>query len=428
VVVTYDYTPFTTSLSELKNFLFFLAEQLDGITCDAIDPALGVVEINLRTYLHEYNHRINLHQAFQLNRIYTASDMDHNMEENATFYQGRNGSLGSQGNIVFSTTLHGVHLSSFSETPWEDSCVGDDALVAIMRDLLPIFIDHVNKLGTIHPEKFTTLSRDMDDPTLANRQQFKYLKRPITVDFIGIIRTGVLDAFPDIFSALQYETDPFRDQNHQSPDQLIKAFVTQWGRFLNIHHPDNVGLSYTLEDHLYILLEMIGIVYDDFGIPREGLLPGALIGKGENRRESAFYAPPCDDLDVFRENWMDLLFRRYCDDRIVIPFTTAAQVGPDPESLETRFARCSASHPFIRLGKVLEFAKVEIILVETSFSREVFESERDRVFLGKGHVLANVTFLNVPFWFEDTLMYFLDDVGLGDPFESMSDINTVLSI
>jgi hypothetical protein len=125
---------------------------------------------------------------------------------------------------------------------------------------------------------------------------------------------------------------------------------------------------------------------------------------------------------------MDLLFRRYCDDRIVIPFTTAAQVGPDPESLETRFARCSASHPFIRLGKVLEFAKVEIILVETSFSREVFESERDRVFLGKGHVLANVTFLNVPFWFEDTLMYFLDDVGLGDPFESMSDINTVLSI
>jgi hypothetical protein len=44
-----------------------------------------------------------------------------------------------------------------------------------------------------------------------------------------------------------------------------------------------------------------------------------------------------------------------------------------------------------------------------------------------GHVLADVRFFDTPFWFEDALVYFQDDVGLGDPFEALSDLNTIFS-
>lgn len=419
IVVTYDYTAFTTSLSELKYFMHYLADQLDGIEVDVLDVYSGIVTINLREYIHHYNRKVNVLQEFQINRLF------HGVDE--YFRQGRSGSLGTQGNIVFSTSFHGIHLGEFTGTPYEDSCVGDDALVAILASLLPLFISHVNHLGTIHPEKFTLLTRRANDSRHQNRQAFKYLKRPVTVDFIGQVRTGILDAFPDLFTALGYETDSFRTPDNLTFEERAKALVTQWARFLVVHLDDPTRLSYALEDHLYILLEMIGVCYDDLGIPRSGCIPSQLIGNGEWRIEARFYAPPCDDLSVFQENWLDLLYRRFSDEGITIPYTTESLLGPEPDCLATHRTRCSAGHPVVRIMEVLKKVKRENIMVYTTFTAEVRERESDRIFRAKGHTLAEITFYDVPEWFSDVLMYFLEDYGLGDPFEAMSDYNTIVT-
>lgn len=419
IVVTYDYSAFTTSLSELKYFLYYLAGELEGIQIDVLDVFLGVTSIDLGEYIRSYNQAVNELQEVQVNRLFHGVD-DY-------IRQGRSGSLGTQGNIVFSTTLHGLHLGEFSRTPFEDSCVGDDALVAIMANLLPLFIAHINVLGTIHPEKFTSLVRG-ETALKQNEQAFKYLKRPITVDMSGEIRTGLLDAFPDLFTAIGYETDSFRDSQNLTLEDRRKGLVTQWSRFLVIHQNDPVRLSYALEDHLYLLLELIGVCYDVLGIPREGCIPSHKLGRGDWKEVAHMYAPPCDDLDVFTVNWMDLLYQRYADDDIVVPFSTESVVGPEPDCLVTLKSRCSAGHPLVSIMRLLQRCTVRNVLVNTKFTQEIKEREMDRIFKGKGHTLAEVEFNNVPHWFEDVLMYYLDDIGLGDPFEAMSDFNTVISL
>lgn len=192
ILITYDYSCFTSSLGELKHFLFWLAEELRGVPVSALDLREGLRSVDLGVLLHEYNDLVNNHQMFSVERFFPAMD-------GVTVYrQGRNGSLGVKGNIALSTTLHGISLAAVTGSPDDDCCVGDDALANILYTTLDLFIQCTNHLGEINPSKFITISPPtIEDPNPA-AGQFKFLKRPLNLDYFGKPYLGTLDFFPSI--------------------------------------------------------------------------------------------------------------------------------------------------------------------------------------------------------------------------------------
>jgi len=232
LLITYDYTSFTTSLGELKHFMHELALYFDGCTIQVLDVRYGITEVDLGDLLRDYNQNVNIHQAFELRRF---EEID---GHSTSFFQMANGSLGVQGNIVFSTMLHGVSLSGITDRPDMDSCVGDDALARILKLELELFIILVNKLGTINRDKFTTIPRPPPDaPADETRHQMKYLKRPLGVDFEGRIKTGLLESFPSIADAIFPDGDGIHSVTKQEPMTRIKTFCVQYGRLLQTFAP-----------------------------------------------------------------------------------------------------------------------------------------------------------------------------------------------
>jgi len=428
IVVTYDYTSFTTSLDELKFFLYHLSQEFRGVSVDVLDVHSGIEVIDVGEYLMMYNEMVNVNQEFDLRRLMNQGD------EGWIFRQGRSGSLGTQGNIVFSTVLHGLHLGSFTQTPDGDSCVGDDALTKILASLLSAFIDHVNKLGHIHPDKFTTLQKPPpDDPTLANRQQFKYLKRPITVDFTGSVITGSLDAFPGLADVLFPEGDGVHSSSrHRDSAALIRSFCTQWGTFLT-RHENSVGLSYTPEHELSIILGAVRLVYDRVGLPHTGCLPGTRFhvfeGRKKFERVTDFFAPPCDDLFVFEKNWVMDLYSRLGGQYFPQPVRVGGEIPLDLHARAGSRVRATTTG-LVRLLEGLEIIVTELVIEQVRFD-EKYASHLRGYITGvedMGNFLNEVLFLvDPPVWYFEVLLRSLPDYDYSDPLEKLDEISTIFS-
>jgi hypothetical protein len=431
IVVTYDYTSFTTSLQELKFFLHALADEFLGVTIEVLDVRRGVEPLDVGRYLHEYNELVNIHQEFDLRRVATRDD------ESFIVRQGRSGSLGTQGNIVFSTVLHGLHLGDFTGTPDADSCVGDDALAKILATLLQSFISHVNILGEIHPEKFTILKPPPpDDPTLANRQQFKYLKRPITIDFTGTVLTGTLDAFPGLAEILFPEGDGIHAASPQSKNKAsaVRTFCTQWGRFLTTHQ-NSVGLSYTPEAELSIILAAIRLVYDEVGLPHEGSLPGSTFWVKEEWEErkiqmvTDFFAPPCDNLFVFEQDWVMSLYSRLGGNYVHQPVRVGGEIPLD--LLPVRGSRMRATQSgLVRLLEGLEVISTQMVMEDVRFDEKFAERLRGYSLgvVSTGNIMVDVTFNeDPPSWYFDVLLRTMPLLGVDDPQEKLDELSSIIS-
>jgi hypothetical protein len=425
LLVTYDYSSFTTSLSELKYFMLYLAHELRGITVDVLDVRYGVVSLDLGDYLHRYNTYVNQHQSFSLRRLYS-----HDKSSEYIFHQGRSGSLGTQGNIVFSTVCHGINLSSFTQRPMNDSCVGDDALAIIVASLLPAFVDHTTKLGDIAPDKFTTW-KTADPPTEAERQQFKYLKRPLTVDFIGEIRTGILDSFPNLGDIFAPEGDGTHSSSNLYANEYerVKTFCMQVGRFITSQSRNVLGLSYTTEEDAWFVIECFQVVYDRYRIDVTGQLPGSTMRlEGENVVID-FFAPPIDHTSVLEEGWMERMYHLHHNEM----FTTVVRVEaviPPPQFITVgSIFRCSSNHKLTGLMEELGYFEVTPILMEVEFD-EKYKRFYDGIFFSGARttILAECRVLREPpEYYLDVSSWFHLDRNVGDPFEALTDNQTVFT-
>jgi len=310
LLVTYDYTSFTTSLSELKYFLWFVATQFEGVTTKVLDVHEGLREIDLGEYLHHYNETINHHQVFDTARILR-------LPEESLLFQSRNGSLGVGGNISFSGACHGVSLSGFDDDTDSDSVVGDDALLKILRESLTLLIIIVNKLGLINPDKVTSIGLPAhDDPIGPDRTSFKYLKRPIKVNHYGDIETGTLDFFPNIASCLFPYGDGIHDKPLQDIPTTVRSYIMQVGKFFTNLLRGHVSSDPDAE----LLLLMLRSVYYRYGLPTCGAVPDGSVytsmqDNEEGQRISVtifgnMWLPPLDTLEVFYIPWMDILYSR----------------------------------------------------------------------------------------------------------------------
>jgi hypothetical protein len=319
ILVTYDYSSFTTSLAELKYFLWYLATAFEDVLVRVLDVHEGIIEIDLGEYLHQYNQNVNLNQAFDISRVFKGCETFH-------YFQSRNGSLGVGGNIGLSGLVHGIALAGFNDTPDTDSVVGDDALLKTFKHLLEFLLVIINKLGIIAKDKMTTIPRPpIDNPNIKQQRSFKYLKRPISVNSDGEVETGVLDFFPNIAAALYPDGDGIHDAPQQSTEEIVRSYVMQVGKYLHQLHDGHFGSD---PDSALVLL-LLRSVYLKYGLPIEGSIPqrGVYVswqeeasGDTETFISKNLWVPPLDTLEVFTTPWQSILFKRYAGEDVVMPY------------------------------------------------------------------------------------------------------------
>jgi hypothetical protein len=425
--ITYDYTSFTTSLSELRFYLDHLSLLFDDVVVKVVDVFSGIQEIDLGQYIRDYNQHINVNQEYSLERL-----MNSIREEDNRIRQCRNGSLGVPGNIGFSTACHGLSISSFTNTPDEDSIVGDDAAMRVMIVQLAVFMQVVNVLGEVHPEKFKTIPRpSLYEPREQDVQSFKYLKRPCTVDFDGKVALGRLDSFPNIALLHFPNGDGIHSQTVKTTDSAIRTFCMQWGRFLTANHLSANVLDYAVEEDVVLLLQTIQSVYHKYELPLHGSYPGGGVYSEYNiagelvKRPITFWMPPADGVGVFGSPWMEQLYIRFVGHTISMPVDAGTDVPAPRDIVIGGRYTVTDTCPELRLLQALGYVEMEMILVPRLFN----ESLRMEVeeFMSNGLMenkcMYEMTVVDVPFWYVDVFDVLYPEDGIDgnvDPLEVAS--------
>jgi hypothetical protein len=429
LLITYDYSSFTTSLGELQHFMFWLAESVGDVVIQVLDVFHGVKDYSLRHILHAYNQSINQHQMFSIERFQEA-------EEAILLRQGRSGSLGVKGNIVFSTTLHGLALADITGTPDDDCCVGDDALAKIRAYFLVIFIQCVNNLGDINPQKFTTITPHdnlTERPILS--EQYKFLKRPLNIDFDTKVPVlGRLDFFPSIADALCPEGDGVHTATPgYSHYNSARTFAMQVGRFYRQHCAGDFAPIITREEDLWVILHGFEEVYKVYGLPCEGGIPGDFVVRwgGDNSRTGLFYCPPVDSVWVFDTPWMDILLDRFYGRSVSTPVTCGGTIPPPLDAALGQRFRATSDVKVLQLGVDLGFLEKT---VETTF--EFFDQDvSDRIWAkmvegGKDidPILASYEVVEpLPSWWFDIVSYEYPDTLEEDPLDTAERLSSIMS-
>lgn len=412
LLITYDYFTFTTCLEELQTYLHMLSFSLMGVTVTVLDVYGGVREIDVGLYIQAYNQQFNVNDVFSIERL------DGTCTE--FFRQGRSGSLGVKGNITFSTALHGAALASFTNTPFEDCCVGDDALTTIMAEQLNLFILAVNYLGGINPEKFTSIPYQPDClDTYIHR--YKFLKRPLFRGADGMPVQGILDFFPSISEIFFPDGDGIHSHQPCSRAARVRTFAMQLGRFLSIQlgEFDSVGVTY---EDMDFLLGSLYIVYDRLTLPLEGSVPGFLV---DGERIEVFIPPISKD--VFTIHWMECLIGEHLGAVFDRPVFIDGDLHPPFDLIEGERFRSTPS-ALLDLMVGLEYMTKEMQMETVIFDAEeldiqlsILRGERLNV-----NVLCEYVALFVPVWYFEVALQDYPDLTLKDPDEARSVVTSLI--
>jgi len=295
----WDMASFTSSLSELKHFLFYIAKNLEEniyvqqnpLRC--LDYRDGIIEITADQLLLQYNDEVNTRAPFSIWRVLDKLMMESDRWER--FEQKNSGMLGVQGNIGFSTAFHGFHLEA-GVIEGTGCSVGDDALGGTKEDPRDKFIPHLKLIGDIQEAKVDILNPLSD---VDFEQVSKFVKRRFRRTHMGI---EILPnfAFPSLANVFQT-----RDDYHTIPDapedEQVKKFVTQVSALLWDLHSSGF-----LEDIEYDLIRrVLHKSYRRLGLRSTGTLPGH---KHRAFKEGLMMAVPPIDFDFVRFDWAEYLW------------------------------------------------------------------------------------------------------------------------
>jgi hypothetical protein len=403
LVITYDYSAFTTSLAELKYFLWYLSNCFCGTMVNVLDVFSGVIDMDFGEYLREYNEVVNMNQVVSLIRL-----LKRGSKEPTDHFQGRSGSLGGGGNIGLSTACHGLSVASMTDTPDEDSVVGDDAMISMLADLITLYIVIINKLGIIHPEKVATLRKPpVDRPQMSAEQGFKYLKRPITLDSCGSLQTGYLDFFPNLGVCLRPEGDGIHTQRAETVQEILKTFCTQWGRYLSQYNATPFSMDITIQSDIDLILNCVQAVYFRYGLPFSGCLPysGFFFASSFSDQtlvsEVNWWCPPCEDDSVFKQHWLDVLFSTFSGREFTLPVEVGSDI-PLPRMIYPGYTHKGTLDNLSSILVDLDHASAHIEQMRLTFDDYTLERTRKQ-FLGQlsEKVLYSIYIHTLPVWYDD---------------------------
>jgi hypothetical protein len=398
VLVTYDYSSFTTSLAELKYFLTYLARQLGDITIRVLDVYEGIIEVNLGEYIQAYNTTVNHNAEFDVRRVDICESLFY-------LHQVRSGMLGAQGNIGFSTLLHGLSTGALSDSPSTTCVVGDDALLRVWRDYLAEAISKAQNLCEIEASKFHIwypsdwYTEEGVDEAIA--QSWQFLKRPLNLDEANQVSLGFLPTYPS-FAELLLPADGIHVTSFET--SLCRRFLTfakQWGRFLSqlvIHNEYEISF-----DEILACLIPIQAVYLRFNIPFIGLPSGSDIRiRNDEMFDIPLCVPPCTS-DVFFDDWVTLLVRNYSGTTMTIPVLVYQSIPVGP-CLGLGHIVEGTLHRIQRVMEDLGYFKTEIVKQDIVLSDETEDLVRDTVRGTRtSRMLHRITCISesIPAWYND---------------------------
>jgi hypothetical protein len=299
-ITTWDFTSFTTTLSELKHFLWYVARmaETDQTLVTLFDYRDGFHDVLLYRLIDDYNEVCNMGSKFGIHRM--VGEFIDTFEIDLT--QMNNGMLGVPGNIGFSTALHGLVALKCSN-PKCAVCVGDDALVISKRGPDDQLIGNLRKLGIIHPEKFGTILPQIDDDD--GREAIRFLKRRLEVEN-GILTLGVLFDFPlppFIDGIVGFRTKP---PDFSMRDRVFKVATQTCSLLWDLHVKQHRVQD---EGSVPLVFEYLRQAYKFMNIPLSGKLPGQSLysGTSDEFTVSGFIIPDIsEDFDPLREDWLSI--------------------------------------------------------------------------------------------------------------------------
>jgi hypothetical protein len=365
----------------------------------------------------DYNEAANKYMAFSVERFDDST-------RDRVFFMSQSGALGVKGNIVFSTSNHGVSLADITSTPDQDCCVGDDALARILAIYLSLFITCVNNLGEINDSKFQRVLPLEIDPILASR--FKFLKRPLSLDQLSLPILGILDFFPDVATIFFPKGDGIHSPPSMghTPRTFAEAFVKQVCRFSKIqrlHLLAGENSSFTNHDSAEEeALRIFQECYEKLGLEIHGQMPGwtfvdPITGVGET---SQCFVPPVDSTELFKFGWVGALFLRFEGEVFETPMTAPRGVPPMAPQVGERFL-LSTDFRELSLLEALGYVEKEVMM-RTAVFDEKFCSDLESYQLSlptkdREAILAEYTVKKeCPHWDELFRKYQLDSIYQDD--------------
>lgn len=388
-VFIYDFTSFTTNLSEIGDFTHALGVCCLGVKYRYLDVREGIVVRDLGEDLLEYQDR-ELCNVQYLTPKYLGGD-----EGVQQYFEQRNGGmLGIQGNISLSMLLHGLWLTSLVGD--ERSCIvaGDDALA--VTETFPSW-NAISTIGSVALDKTYTWFRPqpIDDGSYV----WKYLKRPLRA---FPLEAGQLINFPNLALLSSY-TDKFHSTLGDPIDRMESFFNQTTALFDSLSPVYELMSSRDIE----VLLSFLRYSFRCLRVnTNRGYLPGCLVVTGQDRPVSSAVPLLCAESIV---HW-DVVLWRECPDMFLrmpelersLPPVRFTHVGQVFEA---------TAHKSLRLLEVLGYMEKEGTAMWWPRSEESRRSFRSFI-LGDLKPVYRCTFLREPPAWWDSLLDVFSPVSL----------------
>jgi len=355
-VTTWDFESFTTKLSELKHFLWYVARasECDQTKVELFDYRDGFHTVDLYRLLDDYNETCNMFSPFGIHRM--VGEFVEKFE--VDLQQFNSGMLGVPGNIGFSTALHGL-IATKASGPGKAVCVGDDALAIDKTGPTRHNTRELKHAGLLHPTKFGIILPSVKDE---DRSAMTFLKRRLEV-INGILTLSVLFDFPlppFIDGETGFRTKP---PDFSLRDRVFKV-ATQagsllWDLNINKHQVDNV-------DSIHTVFVFLRTAYRYLRIPLSGKLPGQSLyaGTPDEFTVSGFVIPDISsDFDPTREDWLlvqlDGTYQQFYLSSLSLPVTGvetySLRKGEELVTTQSTWLSCMEDLGFVSLQPVMEW-------------------------------------------------------------------------
>lgn len=389
-VVIWDYSCFTTRLSELRFFLYWVARLLEAdpmvrqVPLRLFDYRTGIVLKPIWELLDEYNSGCNIFAEFSIHRIVDSAGI---VEDDHRRWHHNSGGLGVHGNIGFSTSLHGIHASVPNNDKEHAVCVGDDALGSSNEEPPEIrFIKHIQRIGDIADDKFEIFPPVQE----GDEHSWKFLKRRLTRTFHGLDLDFLYD-FPvlaDIFGI----HSPERTVRGVDRETLLHRTISKIGSFYwQIYARPN---DY-LESDDRLVKRIFQTVYRYLGLPTFGRLPGYIVHHKGNYKLSLSVPPVDADFDPSKNDWAEFLWERRIGSMYEVPRLSYSSIDP-PEFFDI-------GQEFETTGNKLLNAMVDIgvirrgsRVIETRVAHHSNKRDFFRWLKGEGKPIFSCKFVEMP--------------------------------
>jgi hypothetical protein len=382
----YDYTSFTSRLVDNREFIDRLAMYCMDTSVYIFDTHEGPIVANLGQLINSYNQEVNFECPFDVTRIL-------GLPEPLILHMATSGPLGVPGNIVTSTTTHGIIQAEITGSVNRGNSLGDDG-VAVRDASGPISREEVMELhqsiGAIEESKACWWMRNSQ----GEGKGWHYVKRPIDrVD--DMIHSGWMPDFPNYPVLLGVEDGVHTVPPARFEDRRIMC-AKQVGRYF-----DRVLRSghRTSEFESSFVLTVFRYLYGSLRLDKHGSWPNA--SKSSKASHTAklkhHFVPPLS-AECFERSWIEILLeRRGSDSVILIPkeYSGEMDVPEDPlpgDSFEFRGDRILGTMEMLGM---MEKRKIyeEVLVLESEMPRIL------RLVNGELRSMYTYTFLDVPsYW------------------------------